>query len=261
LEKAVVSLPAGFQGLIALVKTLRGEHGCPWDREQTPEQIKTYLLEEAYEVLEALDSGSHSDVCGELGDLLFHIVFLARIFEEVGDFNIDDVVEAINTKMIRRHPHVFGEVQVSSSDEVRQRWHDIKVAEVKDKNTLQSASLDSVPSNLPALMRAYRVTERATKLGFEWPDIDRVLKRLDETLAELKISTKEQNAERLAEGLGDLLFAIVHLAQSLQVHPETALTRTVTDFIRRFEAVEKVLTEQGRTFRSVSAREVDTILK
>ena len=121
MEKAVNSLPAGFDGLIALVETLRGDQGCPWDREQTPEQIKTYLLEEAYEVLDAIESGNSEDLCSELGDLLFHIVFLARIFEEAEEFNIRDVVQKISEKMIRRHPHVFGQTQVSGSDEVRQK--------------------------------------------------------------------------------------------------------------------------------------------
>ncbi len=247
MEKAVVSLPAGFEGLIALVKILRSERGCPWDREQTPEQIKIYLLEEAYEVLEALDSGSPGDVCDELGDLLFHIVFLARIFEEAGNFNFGDVVETITAKMIRRHPHVFGQAQVSSSDEVRQRWHEIKMAETKDKDGVQCASLDSVTQNLPALMRAYRISERAAKLGFDRPDVESVLKKLDEALTEFKVSVEKANSERSAEEFGDLLFTMVNLGRSIRVHPETALTRTIMKFIKRFETVEQREEKQGRT--------------
>jgi len=232
LEKAVNSLPAGFDGLIALVETLRGDHGCPWDREQTPEQIKTYLLEEAYEVLDALESGNSEDLCAELGDLLFHIVFLARIFEEAEEFNIGDVVKKISEKMIRRHPHVFGQTQVSGSDEVRQIWHEIKIAEAKDKNTDLNSFFDSVPQQLPALMRAYRISERAAKLGFDRQDVDSIFENLDEELAELKIALKKANSEKLAEKLGDFLFTIVNLSRFMGVHPEAALTRTISKFIK-----------------------------
>ena len=232
MEKAVNSLPAGFDGLIALVETLRGDHGCPWDREQTPEQIKTYLLEEAYEVLDALESGDSGDLCAELGDLLFHIVFLARIFEEAEEFNIGDVVKKISEKMIRRHPHVFGQTQVSGSDEVRQIWHEIKIAEAKDKNTDLNSFFDSVPQQLPALMRAYRISERAAKLGFDRQDVDSIFENLDEELAELKIALKKANSEKLAEKLGDFLFTIVNLSRFMGVHPEAALTRTISKFIK-----------------------------
>ncbi len=232
MEKALNSLPAGFDGLIALVETLRGDHGCPWDREQTPEQIKTYLLEEAYEVLDALESGNPEDLCAELGDLLFHIVFLARIFEEAEEFNIRDVVQKISEKMIRRHPHVFGQAQVSGSDEVRQRWHEIKIAEAKDKNADPNSFFDSVPQQLPALMRAYRISERAAKLGFDRQDVDSIFENLDEELAELKIALKMANSEKLAEQLGDFLFTIVNLSRFMRVHPEAALTRTISKFIK-----------------------------
>ncbi len=259
MEKAVNSLPAGFEGLITLVKILRGDQGCPWDREQTPEQIKTYLLEEAYEVLEALESGNSEDVCAELGDLLFHILFLARIFEESGDFNISDVVETIGKKMIRRHPHVFGQAHVSGSDEVRDRWHEIKIAEATDNHTAPKSFLDSIPQKLPALMRAYRISERAAKLGFDWPDVDGVLKKLEEELAEFKAALKRENSEKSGEVLGDLLFTAVNLGRFMRVHPEAALTRTVSKFIKRFHAVEQLLREQGRTLESVSPDEMDAI--
>jgi len=261
LEKAVNSLPGGFEGLIALVKILRGDHGCPWDREQTPEQIKTYLLEEAYEVLEALESGNSEDVCAELGDLLFHIVFLARIFEEYGDFNIRDVVETISKKMIRRHPHVFGQAHVSGSDEVRDRWHEIKIAEARDNDTAPYSFLDSVPQKLPALMRAYRISERAAKLGFDRPDVDGILKKLDEELAEFKSALKSENSEKSAEMLGDLLFTIVNLGRFMRAHPEAALTRTISKFIKRFQIIEQVLRDQGRTLESASPDEIDTLLE
>ena len=239
MEKPIVSLPAGFEGLIALVEILRSEDGCPWDREQTPRQIKAYLLEEAYEVLEAVDSGDHGDVRDELGDLLFHIVFLARIFEEEGNFNMEAVVDRITAKMIRRHPHVFAEAQVSSSDEVRQRWHEIKMTETKDKDPDKHASLDSVPQNLPALMRAYRLGERAAKLGCDSPDVESLLKKLDEDLTGLKVSIKEGDSKKAGKELGDILFAVVNLGRSIQVHPETALIATIMKFIKRFEGLKR----------------------
>jgi tetrapyrrole methylase family protein/MazG family protein len=234
LEKTVNSLPACLEGLVALVKILRSDQGCPWDRQQTPEQIKTYLLEEAYEVLEALESGNPENVCAELGDLLFHIVFLARIFEEAGDFNIKDVVQAISGKMIRRHPHVFGQAQVSSPDEVRHIWHEIKMAEAKDKDTARNSFLDSVPQKLPALMRAYRISERAAKLGFERTDVDSTVKKLDDELAELRAALKTSNSENFAEKIGDLLFTMVNLSRFVRVHPETALTQTISKFCNRY---------------------------
>lgn len=259
MEKPLVSLPAGFEGLIALVKVLRSEHGCPWDREQTAEQIKTYLLEEAYELLEALDSGSRGDVCAELGDLLFHILFLTRVFEEAGDFNIEDVVDKITKKMIRRHPHVFGQAQVSDSDDVRHQWHEIKMAETKGKDAPQAASLDAVPQSLPALMRAYRVSERAARLGLEWSDMERILQKLDHMLAELKVSITKGDSKKSEEDFGDLLFTLVPLCRSLQVHPEDALRQTVTKFVKRVEALEQRLKRQGRTLESASAEEIEKI--
>jgi len=248
-----------FYRLVELVEILRSDHGCPWDREQTPEQIKTYLLEEAYEVLEALESGNPEDVCAELGDLLFHIVFLARIFEETGDFKIRDVVTTIIEKMIWRHPHVFGQAQVSSSDEVRHRWHEMKMAETKDQDTAQSSFLDSVPQKLPALMRAYRISERAAELGFDWPGLDSLLKKLDEKLAELKSALKRANAEKSAKELGDLLFTMVNLSRFMRVHPEAVLTQRISRFHNRFKMMEKALKQQGRTLDSASFQEINAI--
>ena len=235
MEKTVTSLPAGFEGLISLVRILRSDHGCPWDREQTSDQIKIYLLEEAYEVLDALESGNHDDVCAELGDLFFQILFLARIFEESGDFSIFDVIETITEKMIRRHPHVFGDTRVSNSDEVRDKWHEIKIAEAKDKETAQNSFLDSVPKQLPALMRAYRISERVARADPDQPNVDSVVKKLDKELAGLKSTLKEANSEEMTEKLGDLLFAVVNLSRLIRVHPETALRKAVSKFIKGFQ--------------------------
>jgi MazG family protein len=236
LERAIDSLPAGFDGLVALVEILRSDHGCPWDREQTAEQIKIYLLEEAYELLEALESEDTRNVSAELGDLLFHIVFLARIFEEAGDFDMGQVIEVITDKMVRRHPHVFGQTRLSSSDEVRRQWHEIKQREAKGA---ENASLNSVPRNLPALMRAYRISERASRLSAETLSVDAAMERLDETLATFKKSLQAADTTRLTETLGDLLFTIVNLSRIAKVHPEAALSQTSERFVARFDPPKK----------------------
>ncbi|MBW1741855.1 MAG: nucleoside triphosphate pyrophosphohydrolase [Deltaproteobacteria bacterium] len=235
MERSVDSLPAGFEGLVALVEILRSDRGCPWDREQTAEQIKTYLLEEAYELLEALDSDDPKNVSAELGDLLFHIVFLARIFEEAGVFDMGHVIQLIMEKMIRRHPHVFGEIQLSNSDEVRRQWHEIKQGEAKLKDAAQSSSLSSVPRNLPALMRAYRICERASRLSSDASNLDSTIEGLDKTLATFKASLAAGDSAKLTEGLGDLLFAIVNLGRIVRVHPEAALTKTTEKFVAELE--------------------------
>lgn len=259
MEKAVISSASNFDRLIALVEILRSDHGCPWDREQTPEQIKIYLIEEAYEVLEAIESGAWEEVCSELGDLLFHIVFLARIFEEAGKFSIRDVVQTIFEKMIRRHPHVFAETPVSCADEVKERWHEIKTAEAKGKDKLEASLLDSVPRKLPALMRAYRISERAARVGFGWPDVHGVLRKVDEELAGLKAALKGGNAEKSAQEFGDLLFTMANLGRVIGLHPETALTQSISKFVKRLKIIKQALRQQGRTLDSASLEEMDAI--
>ena len=235
MERSIDSLPAGFDGLVALVQILRSDRGCPWDREQTAEQIKTYLLEEAYELLDALESDDPGNVSAELGDLLFHIVFLARIFEEAGIFDMADVIQLITDKMIRRHPHVFGRTRLSNSDEVRDQWHKIKQREAARKDGTQRASFSSVPKNLPALMRAYRICERASRLGTDKPDVDIAVRRLDRTLEAFKESLQAEDATERGQKLGDLLFTIVQLGRIVQVHPEAALAQTTDRFVAQFD--------------------------
>jgi len=235
LERSLDLLPAGFDGLIALVEILRSDRGCPWDREQTAERIKTYLLEEAYELLEALESNDPKNVSAELGDLLFHIVFLARIFEEAGVFDMAQVIQMITEKMIRRHPHVFGQTRLSNSDEVRRQWHEIKQKEAELKHATQSSSLSSVPRNLPALMRAYRICERASRENSDASKVDNFTEGLDKTIGTFKEALQAEDSTKLSEKLGDLLFTIVNLARTVQVHPEDALTQTTEKFIAQFE--------------------------
>jgi len=235
LERSIDSLPAGFEGLVALVEILRSDRGCPWDREQTAEQIKTYLLEEAYELLDALESDDPRNVCAELGDLLFHIVFLARIFEEAGLFDMADVIQLIMDKMVRRHPHVFGPTRLSNAEEVRDQWHQIKQKEAGLENGVQHASFSSVPKNLPALMRAYRICERASRMSSDKPTMDTTVAKLDRTLAAFKESLQADDAADRNEKLGDLLFSIVHLGRIVHVHAEAALAQTVDRFVAQFD--------------------------
>ncbi|MBW1895697.1 MAG: nucleoside triphosphate pyrophosphohydrolase [Deltaproteobacteria bacterium] len=257
MEKTVNPLPRGFEGLIALVRVLRSEEGCPWDRQQTPEQIKTYLLEEAYELFESIEAGNPEDVCGELGDLLFHIVFLARLFEETGDFTIEDVVTEIMGKMIRRHPHVFGQAKVNGVEDVRRRWLEIKMAEIKDKGIENKSPFESVPRQLPSLMRAYRISERAARLGFYRPGTDNFLEKLEESIAKVKRAVKGTSEAEAAVELGELLFTAVNLSRCINVHPEASLSGTIKEFEDRCRMMEKKLAEKGLSPASASTREIE----
>lgn len=235
MEKTVKTPTRDYEGLIALVRILRSEDGCPWDREQTPEQIQTYLLEEAYEVCEAIASHDPEEICCELGDLLFHIIFLARIFEETGDFTLRDVVSGITEKMIRRHPHVFGEARVSGTEEVRRQWHEIKMAENAKNGPTEKKPFGSVPGNLPALMRAYRVSERAAKSGLCEADVDTLLQALESAVDTLKETARGADENKQARQVGHLLFATIELARLLNVHPEGALTEALREFEGRHQ--------------------------
>jgi tetrapyrrole methylase family protein/MazG family protein len=250
--KALAFSGSPFDRLIALVQRLRSPGGCPWDRVQTPETIKIYLIEEAYEVLEAIESGTHEEVCAELGDLLFHIVFLAGIFEEVGAFNVTNVVEAVTEKMIRRHPHVFGEAMVSSAHEVMEQWHEIKMG---------ASFLDSVPKRLPALIRAYRLVERASRVGLNGGDVASVLMKVEEDLAELKACLGGEDQSNAAELFGNVLFGMANLGRVAGIHPETALMGTISWFVTHFKLVEKRLRQQDRTLESASPGEISRMWK
>jgi MazG family protein len=259
MEEAVISSVRDFAQLVELVARLRGDNGCPWDREQTPEQVKVYLLEEAYEVLDAIESERWEDVCAELGDLLFQILLLARIFEEAEKFNIIEVVRKITEKMIRRHPHVFGTVQISCAEEVKNQWHEIKMAEAGDRKEGNAAVLGSVPEKLPALMRAYRLGERAARLGFKWPDVKDVLKKVDEQLAELEEALDSGDEGGLADEFGDLMFTLTNLGRLVGLHPETALAHSTSKFVNRLRTVEGTLKREGRPLESASSDEMKAI--
>lgn len=246
-----------IEALIHLIAALRGEKGCPWDRKQTPGSMMIYLLEEVYELFEAVESGSHEQICEELGDVFFHILFIARLFQESGDFDIEDVARVITEKMIHRHPHVFGNDRVGSAEEVKERWQKLKM---KEKNHVgQKSVLDSVPVKVPALLRAYNISERAAGAGFDWDDISGVMSKSEEEWAELKAELSNGDRSRAAMEFGDLLFSLVNVARFAEFHPETALADSTLKFEQRFKYMEQKASESGRNIVSVPRDEKEEL--
>lgn len=241
--------------LAQVMDKLRSPDGCPWDREQDHVSLKPYLLEEAYEVLEAIELGDMHKLAEELGDLLLQIVFHAQVAKEQGNFDLTEPLRQIITKMKRRHPHVFGDVQVESSQQVLRNWEEIKAQERggEEKGSL----LDSVPRNMPALMQACKVQAKAARVGFDWDDITGAWAKVTEEKAELEGAIAGGDKRKISEELGDLLFAIVNVARFLEVEPESALLSTVMKFRRRFAYIEKQAQASGRELNSYSLQELD----
>jgi MazG family protein len=226
-----------FDELVQIIKKLRAPNGCPWDREQTLDSLKPHLLEETYEVLEAMDIGG-DELKGELGDLLLQIVFQSNISEEKGEFSIEDVIESISKKMIRRHPHVFeGTEELSSSEEVLVRWEEIKKTEKEHKN--RKSALDGVPKGLPGLLRAEKIQKKAAKVGFDWPNINEVIDKVSEEIEELKVEIAAMQKEKAEEELGDLFFALVNLSRHMGINPELCMNKASDKFEKRFRKVEE----------------------
>ncbi len=246
-----------FNDLLQVMERLRAENGCPWDREQTHESLKIYMIEETYEVLEALDSGNMGKFCNELGDLLLQIVFHAQIAKENGVFNINDVTTEICQKLISRHTHIFGDAKADTAEQVIENWEAIKKKEKQLKS--QTGVLKDVPSNLPALMRSYKVQQKAAQVGFDWDDIEDVFGKVDEEIQELRDVYRSKNVERITDELGDALFALVNLSRFLKIQPELALTGTVNKFIRRFEYIEQQSAKEGKKLEDMSLAEMDVL--
>ena len=232
-----------FRDLVSIMDRLRDPGGCPWDREQTFSTLRGYLIEECYEVVDALDREDLPALCEELGDLLFQIVFLAKLASERSAFTVDDVVEEIAAKMVRRHPHVFGDDQVADSAEVLARWEEIKKSEKADARGAGRAPsvLDGVPAALPALVKAQRLGTKAARVGFDWPDAAAVLGKIDEELDELRAAVAAGDPASTGEEIGDAIFTVVILARRLGVDAEAALAATNAKFIARFARVEEEL--------------------
>ena len=247
-----------FTELLEIMARLRGENGCPWDRDQTHESIKPYLVEEAYEVLEAIDEQDLAKLKEELGDLLLQIVFHAQMAEEAGAFSMRHVLAAINEKLIRRHPHVFGQRKAETAQEVLFNWEQIKQTERRKWNDRASV-LDGVPRELPALLRAHRLQEKASRVGFDWTEAQEVFRKVEEELAELRAAMDGREADRVEAELGDLLFALVNLSRFLAVNPEEALRKTIARFIARFRYIEEELSRRGRSLRQATLEEMDAL--
>ncbi|NLD45814.1 MAG: nucleoside triphosphate pyrophosphohydrolase [Clostridiaceae bacterium] len=246
-----------FEDLLNIMKLLRSENGCPWDREQNHETLKKYLIEETYEVLEAIDLKDKDKLCEELGDLLLQIVFHAQIASEQKEFTMDDVITGVCRKMVLRHTHVFGEAKADTADDVVANWEEIKKKEKGMKS--QTEVLKSVPSNLPALMRSYKVQQKAAQVGFDWDDIEDAFSKVLEEIDVLKHVYKSKDVERIKDELGDALFSIVNLSRFVKVQPELALTGTINKFIKRFEFIEKEAAKAGKTLQEMSLAQMDEL--
>lgn len=261
-----------FTDLVALMARLRSPNGCPWDREQTYATLAPMLLEEAYEAFEAVEEareGKPEELRDELGDLLFQIVFYAQVAGERGEFTIDDVTTAIHDKMVRRHPHVFGDVTADDSATVLLNWETMKAEERRaagKKEDAKTSLLDGVSSKAPALMEAHQLSTKAARVGFDWRNVDEIFDKLQEEIEELRVAIKnhsttqdEENHARVREEIGDLLFAATNIARHLQVEPEAALKLTNRKFRRRFRHIENALDEQGKTFDVTSIEEMENL--
>ena len=248
-----------FQKLVEILARLRAPGGCPWDREQTFDTIKPYLLEETYEVLDAIDARDWSELAGELGDLLLQAVFFSQMAAEQNLFRIEDALDAINQKLIRRHPHVFGEEHAETAGDVRRIWGEVKAAEKKQKGGQTPGLLESVPRALPALVEAQQIASRAAHVGFDWDNPDQVLEKLHEELAEFDAARRGAMHEDMEGELGDMLFVLVNLARFVNVDPEQALRKTNAKFRARFGYIERKLGERGKSPEAASLDEMEAL--
>lgn len=243
--------------LLKILKVLRGPGGCPWDREQTHLSLRPYLLEECHEVLAAIDAGSMEDLREELGDLSLHVAFQAELAEESGAFRLSDSLDHISDKLIRRHPHVFGDGSAETAREVERLWETVKAAETGPEGQRRESILDGVPATLPGLLRAQRIQEKVAGVGFQWPTAEGALDKLAEELGEWRAALEGTDGEAREEELGDLLFSLVNVARYLRLQPEDALRRTNDKFIRRFREVERRVREAGGAVETAGLEVLD----
>ena len=249
---------SAFIELVSVMARLRSEEGCPWDREQDHQSLKPYLLEEAYEALEAIDQGDDGELCKELGDVLLQVVFHAQIAAEEERFTVDDVCRAIVAKLVRRHPHVFADVEVDGAQQVVDNWERIKQSERREQER-PASRLEGVPASLPALLRAQRIQGKASRVGFDWDRIDGPLEKVEEEVAELRRAIDRSDRGEREEEFGDLLFALVNCGRFLDLSPEDALRRSVGKFERRFRALEAVFIERGTPLEKATLAEMDKV--
>jgi len=246
-----------FQRVVKVMETLRSEKGCPWDREQTRESLKPFLLEETYEVLEAIGKGEADELKEELGDLLLQVLFHSEIAKERKEFDIEDVLIQLEDKLIRRHPHVFGGDTSKTSQEVLRKWETIKRGEKKNKN--RKSALDGVPKELPALMRAHQLQGRAARVGFDWKEQEPIWEKVYEELKELEAAKNEGQMEKIQAELGDLFFALVNWARFMKIDPEEALRKTNQRFYHRFYFIEKKAKKKKKSLSAMTLPEMDLL--
>lgn len=252
---------AEFQRLVDIMRRLRGPGGCPWDREQTIASLRQFVLEETYEVLDAIDRDDHQALRGEIGDFLFEGVFLAQIESDAGHFDVADSLRAIGDKLIRRHPHVFGAASgIDTPGQVVEQWEQIKAQEQRQAGESESL-LKGLARALPALLHAHEIGTRVAAVGFEWDRAEDVLDKVEEEVAEIRAALRDETAERVAEEMGDLLFSIANLSRKLGVEPESALRRANAKFSRRFQAVETALAASGRSVHAATLDEMERVWK
>ncbi|MCJ8500069.1 nucleoside triphosphate pyrophosphohydrolase [Desulfatitalea alkaliphila] len=256
-----IAPPPTFAAVLALIETLRGEQGCPWDRKQTPASAITYLVEEAFELMEAVIADDTDAILEEMGDVLFQVLFLMVLYRQAGRFKPTEVLACNLRKMIHRHPHVFGGDTLDDADQVKRRWREIKQQE---KGKDRPSVLDAVPSGLPALLRAYRVSERAAGIGFDWDDLAGVTVQAESEWAEFNAERNRMpegdgttRKDRMAEELGDVLFTLVNVARLAGIHPETALTAATEKFVGRFKQMERMAADQGKRLDEVPRQGLD----
>jgi len=245
-----------FDELVQLMTKLRGPDGCPWDRKQTLPSLKPFVIEESYEVVDAIDRDDRLDLCEELGDFLLQAVFIAEVTREEGSFDIYDAVTAIYEKLVRRHPHVFGDVEARDAEQVLVNWEKLKNEERKAEN---KSVLAGVPRSLPALLKAARLTEKAARVGFDWRRTDDVFAKLDEEIGELREAIASGDEAQVHDELGDLLFTIANIARKLNVNAEEALQSTNRKFRRRFESMESSVREGGRNLDQLTLEQMDAL--
>jgi tetrapyrrole methylase family protein/MazG family protein len=241
--------------LIDIMSSLRSDKGCPWDREQTRDSLKPFLLEETYEVLEALDEGNPEKIREELGDLLFQIVFHCQIAKERNEFGISDVIDEISRKMLNRHPHVFGKTKFKSKEHFRKYWEEEKKREGKKRKSI----LEGVPKALPSLLRAHKLQKKAARVGFDWKKTEDVFEKLEEEVEEFKRALKKKKQSEIEDELGDIFFMLVNISMFVGVNPEDALRKTISKFISRFRYIEMKATDKKRNLSDMTLEEMDAL--
>jgi tetrapyrrole methylase family protein/MazG family protein len=244
-----------FQKLVDIMTRLRARDGCPWDHVQTSETLKPYLIEETYELVEAIDEKDPAKIKEELGDLLLQIVFHAQIAKDQGEFDINDVIEGISRKMVSRHPHVFGDAKFETPEEVTKQWQDRKREEGKCKES----ALEGVPKELPSLLRAHRLQSRAAKVGFDWEKVEDVFGKLDEELKEFRVALENKDKREIEDELGDIFFVLVNISRFVGVNAEEALRKTISKFISRFRYIEMKAADEGRQLSDMPLEEMDAL--